>query len=78
MWLDITISIIINMSTTIAVKESTLQLLTKLKEKMNANSLDDTIIKLLQKVENIPTTRFGSQPKLKSFIEKERAYSHEL
>lgn len=66
------------MSTTIAVKESTLQLLTKVKEKMNADSLDETIIMVLQKVEKIPSSRFGSQPKLKPFTEKERANSHEL
>ena len=66
------------MSTTIAVKESTLQLLTKVKERLNANSLDETIVRVLEKVENIPNSRFGSQPKLKPFTEKERASSHEL
>ena len=66
------------MVTTIAVKESTLQLLTKIKERMNASSLDEAIVKLLQKAENVPISRFGSQPKLKQFSEKERARFHGL
>ena len=66
------------MATTIAVRESTVQLLTRLKEKMNAGSLDETIVKILQKVENVPRSRFGSQPKMKKFHEKERARFHEL
>lgn len=66
------------MVTTIAVKDSTLQLLNKVKREIDANSLDETILKLLQKVENIPASRFGSQPKLKQFTEKERARFHGL
>lgn len=66
------------MVTTIAVKESTAQLLTKVKKKMDASSLDETIVKILQKVENIPHSRFGSQPKLKKFKEEERARFHGL
>ena len=70
--------IAIVMATTIAVKESTLQLLVRVKEKMDTKSLDETIVKILQKVENIPKTRFGSQLKLKQFEERERAHFHEL
>ena len=66
------------MVTTIAVKESTVQLLTKLKKKLDAESLDETITKILQKVENFPTSRFGSQPKLKRFSESERSHAHDL
>ena len=66
------------MGTTIAVRESTVQLLTKVKEKLGAGSLDEAIVKILQKVEKVPSTRFGSQPKLKRFAENERARSHEL
>lgn len=66
------------MLTTIAVKKSTAQLLTHIKEKMDLNSLDDTIIKIVEKVKGLPASRFGSQPKLKKFEESERAYSHEL
>mgnify|MGYP001564024003 CR=1 FL=1 len=66
------------MVTTIAVKESTAQLLAKIKGEIDARSLDETIIKILHKFKNMPSSRFGSQPKLKPFTEKERAYSHEL
>lgn len=66
------------MVTTIAVKESTVQLLTKLKKRLDAESLDETILKILQKVENLPTSRFGSQPSMKKFTEKEKARFHEL
>jgi len=66
------------MVTTIAVKESTLQLLNKVKREIDAESLDETILKLLQKVEKIPSSRFGAQPKLKQFAEKERARFHGL
>jgi hypothetical protein len=66
------------MVTTIAVKESTVQLLAILKKKMGTESLDETIVKILQKVENIPGSRFGSQPQMKKFTEKERARFHEL
>ena len=76
--INITISITIIMVTTITVKESTVQLLAKVKEKLGAVSLDETIVKVLQKAENIPSSRFGSQPKLKKFSEKERARFHEL
>lgn len=65
-------------TTTIAVKESTAQLLVRMKKEMGANSLDEAIVQILQKIENIPKTRFGSQPKLKQFDEKERAHFHEL
>lgn len=66
------------MATTIAVRESTVQLLTRLKEKMNAESLDKTIVKILQKIEKVPVSRFGSQPQMRKFHEKERARFHEL
>ena len=66
------------MTTTIAVKESTLQLLTIIKKQMNADSLDETIVKILEKTENVPRSRFGSEPKLGQFHEKERAHFHEL
>ena len=66
------------MTTTIAVKESTAQVLLGFKKKMGLSSLDETIVKIVEKVEKIPSTRFGSQPKLKKFEENERAYSHEL
>ena len=66
------------MTTTIAVKENTAQLLTSIKKKMGFGSIDETIIKIIEKAEKIPNSRFGSQPNLKKFKEEERAYSHEL
>ena len=66
------------MVTTIAVKESTAQYLAKVKEKLGAASFDETIVKVLQKTENMPSSRFGSQPKMKKFSEKDRARFHEL
>jgi hypothetical protein len=66
------------MVTTIAVKESTLQLLAKVKKKTEASSLDETIQMLLQKFEHVPSSRFGSQPKLGKFEEKDRMKAHEL
>lgn len=67
------------METTIAVKKSTVQLLLRLKQKLEARSLDETIMKVIQKAENMPSSRFGSQKnKLKSFKESERATTHEL
>lgn len=66
------------MTTTIAVKESTAQLLMSMKKKMGLNSLDDTITKIVHKIEEVPSSRFGFQPKLKKFEESERARFHEL
>lgn len=66
------------MATTIAVKESTLQLLAKVKKKTDAASMDQTIQMLLQKFEHVPTSRFGSQPGLGKFEEKDRMKAHEL
>ena len=67
------------METTIAVKESTVQLLMHLKQKLEARSLDETIVKIAIKSEDLPASRFGSQKgKLITFKESERATFHEL
>ena len=42
------------------------------------NSTDKKIIKIIEKAEKIPNSRFGSQPNLKKFKEEERANSHNL
>ena len=76
--INIAIVIVIVMTTTIAVKESTLQLLSRMKKRLDAGSIDETIVRILRKVENVPLSRFGSQPKLKQFKENERSNSHEL
>lgn len=66
------------MTTTIAVKESTLQLLEKVKKKTEAGSMDEIIQILLRKFERVPTSRFGSQPRLSKFEGKDRMKAHEL
>ncbi len=66
------------METTIAIKESTAQILTRLKRKMNAKNMDEIIIEIIRKSENIKKSRFGSQPNLKEFKEEERAQFHGL
>lgn len=66
------------MTTTIAVKESTAQLLMSIKKKMRLNSLDETIVNMVSKIEKTPASRFGLQPRLKKFEESERAKFHEL
>ena len=66
------------MDTTIALKENTLQILSNLKDKMKARSIEEVIIRILQKSGDISKTRFGSNSKLKKFQEKERAIAHEL
>ena len=66
------------METTIAIKENTAQLLTRLKRKMKAKNMDEIIIEIIRKSENIKKSRFGSQPNLKEFKEEERAQFHGL
>ncbi len=66
------------METTIAVKERTVQILLQLKGKLKARSMDETIMKLLQKSAKIDKSRFGSTPKLKAFSEEDKATTHEL
>jgi len=66
------------METTIAVRDSTLQILASLKEKLKMKSIDETIVLMIEKAENLPKSRFGSNRKLKTFSEKERANFHEL
>lgn len=66
------------METTIAVKESTVQMLMRLKKSMGARSMDEVIVTISRKAENLPASRFGSQPKLKPFRSEERGLAHEL
>ena len=66
------------METTIAIKESTAQMLAFIKKKMNAKSIDEVIVEVVRKVENLPKSRFGSQPDLKPFRREEKAKFHEL
>ena len=66
------------METTISIKESTAQMLAQIKRKMNMRSMDEVIVEIVRKAEDLPKTRFGSQPTLKSFKREERAKFHEL
>ncbi|MBS3081018.1 hypothetical protein J4221_06080 [Candidatus Pacearchaeota archaeon] len=66
------------METTIAINQSTAQMLAYIKKKMNARSIDEVIVEIVRKVENLPKSKFGSRPDLKSFKREERAKFHEL
>ena len=66
------------METTISIKQSTAQMLAQLKKRMNMRSMDEAIVAVIRKSENLPISRFGSQPNLKSFKKEERAKFHEL
>ncbi|MBS3089499.1 hypothetical protein J4461_01295 [Candidatus Pacearchaeota archaeon] len=62
------------METTIAIKERTAQLLMQLKRKLEAKSFDEIILAMIKEKEKIPSSRFGSQPALKKFTEREKTY----
>jgi hypothetical protein len=66
------------MPTTVQVNEKTLQMLNKAKKEMKAKSHDEVIKKLLIEQKKIPCSMFGSNPKLTSFTEKDRAEFHEF
>jgi hypothetical protein len=66
------------MPTTVQVNEKTLQMLNKAKKELNAKSHDEVIKKLLIERKKIPCSMFGSNRKLTSFTEKDRAEFHAL
>jgi hypothetical protein len=66
------------METTISVRESTAQVLLRLKKKFGARNIDSIIVELLAKSGEIPSSRFGSNPKLKEFSKKDRGTFREL
>lgn len=66
------------MATTIQVSRKTRQLLDTLKKKLSAKSYDEVLQKLIAEKMAIPTSMFGSNPKLSSFKEEEEAEFHEL
>jgi hypothetical protein len=76
--LNINITIAIIMTTTIQVSRKTRQLLDALKRRLSAKSYDEVIQKLMIEKLEIPTSMFGSNPKLSSFTEKEEAEFNEL
>ena len=61
------------MPTTVQVDEKTLQLLNRAKKEMKAKSHDEVIRKLLLEHKKIPCSMFGSNKKLTSFTEEDRA-----
>ncbi|MBO3753696.1 MAG: hypothetical protein FGF53_02260 [Candidatus Brockarchaeota archaeon] len=66
------------MATTIQVSRKTRQLLDVLKKKLSAKSYDEVLQKLIAEKIEIPTSMFGSNPKLARFKEEEEAEFHEL
>ncbi len=66
------------MPTTVQVNEKTLQMLNEAKKEMKAKSHDQVIKKLLTERKKIPCSMFGSNKKLTSFTEQDRAQFHEL
>jgi len=66
------------MSTTVKVGKKTLQLLNEAKKEMKAKSHNEVIKKLLTERKQIPSSMFGSNRKLTSFSEDDRAEFDEL
>ena len=67
-----------DLATTVQVDEKTLQMLNEAKKEMKAKSHDEVIKRLLTERKKIPRSMFGSNPKLSSFTEEDRAQFHEL
>jgi hypothetical protein len=66
------------MATTIMVTERTLQVLRELKGRFHAKSYDETLMKLVSELTNVPASKFGARPKMKPFSESDRSTFHEL
>ncbi|MBO3841804.1 MAG: hypothetical protein FGF48_05245 [Candidatus Brockarchaeota archaeon] len=66
------------MATTIQVSRKTRQLLDVLKKKLSAKSYDEVLQKLIAEKIEVPTSMFGSNPKLSRFKQEEEAEFHEL
>jgi hypothetical protein len=60
------------------VNETTLQMLNEAKKQMKAKSHDEVIKKLLTEQKKIQHSMFGSNRKLTSCTEEDRAEFHEL
>jgi hypothetical protein len=69
---------VVKLATTVQVDEKTLQMLNKAKKEMKAKSHNEVIKKLLSEHRKTPKSMFGSNPKLTSFTEEDRAEFHEL
>jgi hypothetical protein len=51
------------MTTTIAVKETTVEKLKRLMNARHTNSLDQTIVSLIESAEGVPSSMFGADQK---------------
>ena len=76
--LSIAIDYNYGMSTTVEVKRSTLQMLEELKRKFKARSIDETIRKLIVRVQGVPESKFGAHPQMKPFTSRDEATDHKL
>jgi hypothetical protein len=66
------------MPTTVQVDEKTLQMLNKIKKETNARSHDQVIKSLILERKKIPCSMFGSNRKLKTFKDEDKAEFHDL
>jgi len=66
------------MPTTVQVSEKTLQMLNKLKEELRARSHEEVIKTLISERKKIPSSMFGSNPRLEPFSHKDEGEFHEL
>jgi len=49
-----------------------------LRSELGVKSLDEAIKVLIRRVRNVPESRFGAHPEMKSFTCKDEASAHEL
>jgi len=71
-------TIVIIMSTTIQTSKKTAQQLRAIMKKTGAKTYDEMIREMIKERESIPSSLFGSNPRLKPFTAKEEAEFHEL
>ena len=66
------------MATTIQVKESTLQLMKKIKIDYKVDTYDELINKLIEIKGKIPKSKFGTHPEMDEFTIEDESEFHEL
>lgn len=66
------------MATTIQVRNLTLDKLLSLKTKYKLKSYDELLNRLISIEKNIPKSKFGVHPEMKSFTKKDEIDFHEL
>jgi hypothetical protein len=70
--------VVVTVPTTVQVDDKTLQMLNNIKKEMKAKSHDEVIKALISERKKIPCSMFGSNRKLNSFSEQDKAEFHEL